>query len=600
MRPARAGGRTARSATFFGHSGDLGTVCPMCPMSAMVTCSRRRVLPSMTQAAVAVLLWLAVVPDSARAWTEARVTGVQAQVEVGRDGRFRVALVADLRVRHGWLSSFSIDGLGSPFALDPRKPPFLIGEDGRKYHPQVTELAGGGVELQWNSRRRAPTRGRYELGLYYETGPAEPPVAVPAGPHGGDRLQLAFQLPGWQVGLDRTDLYITGPSGTELVGVRAPGVDVATRQADPLVLLHVSRARLPRTTPWLLRLSVPRPWAAPELWPQRAPRLRSVSAETDPRPLLLWSLIVTLLCLVKQRWPAPPDAPFAFVIPLPAMLRTLLTVLFGALTCVQPAHPMAYACLAMAVLLSLVRPTPSQRPRCARFAPVSPLCLTVARQRLWASRFSGSAWLDLTRPAGFVLWVGLWLLAAATPAPVEARLLPTIAVALCTVLFLVGGAGRLAPGFDAALVALAPSLSVLRHAGLAPRLVQGLDARGRRRQARIALRPQAALGGLRRVDCLKHQVEWFEQGRRCWLLLVEVVAGSPADARARVLLPNATIAPLSSSEHEDAPARLVLAALCRDLPQEAAHVVAALGHVNAAPAVPSAQVNPDPTTATAA
>lgn len=515
-------------------------------------------------------------PAPAAAWTDARVTRASAQVEMDPEGRFFVSLDVGLRVRGGWLSSFQLEGLGERVVFDAERPPSFESADGRRYSPKVSTSASGEVVMAFPSRRRAPRRGHYRVVLHYETGSAAPPAALPSPGQSGDRLQLAFGFPAWRVGLERVDIELTGPAGLELLTPAGPGVEVEVSEAAGRTLLRLSRAHLPRGVPWQLELAVPRAWASPALWPRAAPTLRAITAPADHRPALWWSLLLVFLCVAKQGTLAATGSRGRFVVPLPSRwLRGLATLALGAVAAIAPLGPWTAAPLAAAVLLCVVRPTRTPRRVDLRFAPISPLGLSVARQQRWVGWGSGGAWLDLTRPAGWLLCGALWWLAIAAPHPTGLPWFPWVVAVLSTTLCLTGCARHVEAGTHAAMLTLAARLPALRRAGLDAHLVAGLEPRGRVADVRLALTPSASVPGLIRIDCVQQEVAWFEQTRSCWLLLVEVAEGSLASQAAHRLLPNAHVR-TADGRLQRSGAHSVLAAPCRDMVAEAAHVVDAL------------------------
>ncbi|MFW6051609.1 MAG: hypothetical protein ACODAU_10560, partial [Myxococcota bacterium] len=227
----------------------------------------------------------------ARAWTEADVRAVRAEVDVAPDGGAHVQLELGVKVRRGWLEGLEVAGLDPDLELDPERPPWWIpvddGDAEREppaFEPDVRVFRDGRVQLRFIDRR-SPRRGTYRAGFAYRT-------RLQVEPAADDRLRLRWTLPPWRSGLDDVEVRVHAPGRAHPAKSLpdAPSGVRVTRQEDADgTTLTFRRTHLPRTVAWPVAVEVPAGAMAPGLVPEapeRAAPPRAVSAAPpgDPAP----------------------------------------------------------------------------------------------------------------------------------------------------------------------------------------------------------------------------------------------------------------------------------------------------------------------------
>ena len=497
--------------------------------------------------ALLVLSGLCVPAGDVRAWTDTVVEAASAHVEVQPDGTFKVALQVGVHIRGGWLSRFDIEGLGPTGALDPDKPCYLVGTDGRKYTPRVKLLPPGRARLGFPDRHSAPWRGHYRIGLFYTAGPSK------ALERAGDgRVIMRWQLPAWQRGLEDVDLWVTAPAGTDVHVEQLLPVARQRWDVGSVALHHLKRAQLPRTQAWPIELSVPRDRlfasALPE--PQRAHR--SVEPRTtDYRGHLLIAALLAL-SLLKQRLPIDVPGRRRFMLPMGSQrARTALTIAFGGLASIglESAAVWTYPTMAAVVLAGIGRhDLPAERQASAapgRLHPIPPGWLALARQRRLTHWFAASSWLDATRPPGACLLAGLWTAVTVLPLPIDLSLLPLLGpytAMLATALFLTDtrvGAPLSGEARALRLHALQARLAGSPTAHDLRLVASEATLRGRGTDVRLQWLPTRSPVGLTRLDCILTSTRHPGQTRGGFAWVARVERGSPADRQLGRLLPRA-------------------------------------------------------------
>ena len=285
------------------------------------------------------LIWSPASP--ARAWTEAEVRGVSAEVLFDAQADASIALTIGLQVRRGWLEGFEVSGLQTEDALDAENALELdeaalrfVSEEGEEFAPTVRVRADGRVQLGF-TRRAAPRRGRYTVHLRYRSSLAASAQLI------DDEVHFLWTLPGWRSGLDGVSIAVTGPDGLDFSEASDLSDAVIEQDREPAEhggsRLVWRRAHLPRTVPWTVAFRVPR--AAMRLdatslshvaghgTVDALPEAASLGATRTPQTpwfmaLLLWVFVVAALFTYERRCHSLGILPRG-VIPLPAWARAL-------------------------------------------------------------------------------------------------------------------------------------------------------------------------------------------------------------------------------------------------------------------------------------
>jgi hypothetical protein len=347
----------------------------------------------------------------ARAWTEAQVESLRANVEIGPDGHAQIAMQLRVRVHAGWLDALEVAGLDPGFELDAEKPPYFVSEDGgTKYDPAVRLYERQGRIAFSFRRRTSPRRGGYVVGLVYR---ADLSGATAPTDEGGVRVR--YILPGWRSGLDGVTVSMWLPPGARDASVALNAVEATELRTRERTVLTWTRAHLPRTVAWVFEAEVPEGAMAPELRRarpvDRRPPRPDVPLEPARKAPALLAALVALFALLKRgafavacrrlRARPRPLVPMPWE-PLRAALVLVLASLAGWLW--PEEGPIALALLGAVVLLGLERtPVPAPAPRFGVFRPASRADLRAARRAALRAWLGPLAFLDLTSPVGFLL-----------------------------------------------------------------------------------------------------------------------------------------------------------------------------------------------------
>ena len=491
----------------------------------------------------AVALWSAL-PAPARAWTDTTVEHVDARIEIDRSARARVSLDVQLRVQHGWLEAFELDGLDPDLEIDPTSGPWMRDEAGLLLEPRIEVRSGGRIVYSFR-RRHAPGRGSLRAGATYSTSLAG------TATHAGDgMLRLAWTLPGWRSGIETPEIVIVAPAGSVpfIAEEDAATVSVTREERDGMTWLTHRRVHLPRTREWTLYVDVPQDALDPAVAPieQVAPPLRSRVGQEDTAPsgplpiaslllgLLAWSSIAARARdLARRRLDARP------LLPLAAAWRGALALgAAGAAALLADTEPLvALAALGTAALATLERARPLLRaPRLGSFRRPSRELASRARRALWLERVGLGAWLDLSRAPGAALAISIVALAIVqlhAGAPAELAVVAALALAVL-------GAPRRADARDplavlASLCALARRWRArLDDPPFALSPVVHVDVRGEPQDARMRVVWPETPRGLLRAD-----ITACSDGSLVLLLVAR--EGTPTDRALELALPGAEL-----------------------------------------------------------
>jgi hypothetical protein len=202
-------------------------------------------------------------PESARAWTEAKVISVEAQVDVRDPEVARVELWLRVLVRQGALSAVTFEGLDPDFRLTE-----LVAPLGAAL-PIVTQNGPGQLELRWPDAKDAPKPGEHSVRVVYATSQ----LYEAAKSEGTSRV--AWTLPRWPDRLSNVHVTVIGPAG--LVPLRSEpnlGEQIESVPEEAPRMLTFTRIELPRLTPYEIQFEVPQ---------------RTATAAAGGRPIEAWT-----------------------------------------------------------------------------------------------------------------------------------------------------------------------------------------------------------------------------------------------------------------------------------------------------------------------
>jgi hypothetical protein len=338
----------------------------------------------------------------AHAWTDTEVVGMSARAEVMPSGKARVSLEIVVDVKGGWVERFELNELGAESVLDSAKPPTWIGADGTKHAPQNAQLTAGRLVLDFGraderGRGALPRRGTYKSRVVYETWLAR----------GTAPREHLLQLPAWPRALDRVELWIDAPAGSELFGSSDAALEQRTHyERGALRTLHIVRPKLPRARPLEARVVLPEgapsSSAAPLARPAPAHVPLTVSREVAWLALIALSLIAlkrrTLMARFAGRAARPRRTREALLVALCATLCAL----FGLSYAASPWLALAALCTAVAVALIAPR-APAEGRSAIAYRPAHALDVVRAKRVRWLRLLGPGSWLDATAPCGALL-----------------------------------------------------------------------------------------------------------------------------------------------------------------------------------------------------
>lgn len=274
-----------------------------------------------------VALVLGALPASAaRAWTDASVSSVRANVDIDAHGTALVTIALRVRVHGGWLTDIDVDGLDSDLSLDGAGSPWAVDEAGVAYAPVMRVLSDGRVRLQFD-RHNAPRRGSCEIGFHYRTELGHRATLPSAD---GEHIRIRWTLPAWQTGLDGVVLTASVPGRSRAVFADNEDRDVAVVSdafENGKTTITYRRVHLPRTTPWTIEFEAPASAMDASLGTVRSTPSH-VAVETAPVWPLRLGIAILLLCLLvaKERLLSRHHVGVRPLIAMPGLLRAALVL----------------------------------------------------------------------------------------------------------------------------------------------------------------------------------------------------------------------------------------------------------------------------------
>jgi hypothetical protein len=205
-------------------------------------------------------------PASARA--EARVTLVEAQVDVRDPEVARVELWLRVFVSKGRLSSVALEGLDADFRLRELMAPsgtlacatvpphcrsLALRGGSQTGVPIVSHERPGHLELTWSDPKTAPSEGEHAVRVAYETRQLYQ-AARTAG-----TSRMLWTLPRWPERLANVRVTVIGPPGLRAFEAESNlGEQVEAVPPDAPRMLTFTRTELPRLTDYAVQFEVPR------------------------------------------------------------------------------------------------------------------------------------------------------------------------------------------------------------------------------------------------------------------------------------------------------------------------------------------------------
>ncbi len=523
--------------------------------------SRSRLLLAST------LLWLttSALPAPVQAWTDARVTGLSAQVDV-RKPETRIELSVQVRVAAGFLSRFELLGLDSGFALAPDAPPVFEAATGERYTPAVTTPEPTTVVLRFENKHTAPRRGDYTLHVSYLT-----PMPLRAADKLDARtLRVRVGLPSWDVGLSNVRVVVLSPHGSRpaadggdaLGEAQVQDLDQATTQ------IELTRPQLMRGQIFEAVLDAPASAypSAPSATAGTA-QLHPPTRSTEGRPAWLLTLLFTSLGLVAlaKRKLVRVDAAKAdlHVIPLfgvPGGVTRTVVVLAAAAASgflFESASLLSTLLAVVSITFALDRGfRRGEAPDDRVFRDVTRADFGFRTREL--SRLTGpAAWLDATTPIGATLLAlvhGAWLVLVATGGASRDPQLVDLAVCaacLVSVLFVTATRASQPDSCQRALGRLADLQQQLRSLRGLPatlQLVVHETPDGRIVSPRLRILPGRVPAGMGKLEITLAEDSFRGRPTRAFAWLAVSREGSPADALLAYALPDARRRPCTRKD----------------------------------------------------
>ncbi len=441
--------------------------------------------------ALGALICLAVAlltPGSARAWTEANVSSVSADVDVDASGHAQVTLLLTVRIGGGWLSGLDLDGLDPDLVLDEAKPPWAMSADDptQTWTPTVRVREEGGVRLGFGGRG-SPRRGTLLVGLSYATELAGRGTT----PIDDGQVRVSWTLPGWRAGLDNVEVKIATPEGAEVAPSMEDGSEAAddiSEEERPGHSVHVfRRIHLPRTMPWTVSVDLPAEALDPALrGPTVAlphtPEARSEPVEGPVAGLAMILLVAFLSLASRASFASACRARDLRPRPLVAGPFWLILPAIAALVALGQRFVLAEPAVTVATLVAIAAAAIQRAPRARAALPAlggGPLgreALAIAKRERFAAHLIGTPLLDLTTLGGAALFFAA--VAAALTLGDELGHTPSAlslaAVGLSTIPFLTATRFHLTRGRAERLLLLRRLAEEWREAGpIALRLSEG-------------------------------------------------------------------------------------------------------------------------------
>lgn len=479
----------------------------------------RTTSPCARSFALVCLLALFVAPAPVRAWTDARVLEVEAEVLLRDEGEADVALGLLLEVRDGWLAQLELSDLADELTLADDEPVVLTTARGERLLPKV-EHEDGTLSLGF-ARERAPERGIHRVLVRFRT------HALRRAALADGRGRVYFGLPGWESGLVRAGITLRASHALTPVADDAIAQRIQTSPDDETAV-HYERVHVPRATPWEVAIDRSPPSSASALTP-----VSPQSCGSLLRPRFAAGALLVLLCGLLARLATLRRGRAAGLsLSDRGALAYGLALLLGVAAVLVSGRTLALS-LGLLVLVPLVLAPRVRAPAAAlvggRFVPVEPM------RRVRAERRAQQRWLrdlrvfDGTTALGATVLLGLLVLVLALPGALDVASDPYgLSLACVAPCFFVGARLRFPRDLDERLALLARAARRCNVAGCGLRLLGYVDADGVLRDPRLRVLPATTPPGLLRIEVLADT-------RRDVPPLVVAVTVEPGSPSARAL-----------------------------------------------------------------
>jgi len=472
---------------------------------------------------------LAWIVGSARAWTDAQVHEVDAEVALDAKGGADVALSLVLEVRDGWLELLELSGFDEALRLASGEGAALLVTDAGERIVPVASAQGGTITLRF-ATARAPKRGTHRVVLRYHSD------VLPHASPGADVTRVSYRLPGWESGLRRASVRFRAAQPLRAVADPSVAQTVRSGRASEDGSARFERVHLPRRTPWEVAVEMSAP-ARPRIL---APAPSEATAARVLAPRFAASAVLALLMAMLARHRGRRRAGRAGIAlgPERATPYVLASLATGAAVLVQP-HALALA-LGLLLLAPLWLALGLRRgARVVARGPLQPVSGDVLAR---AARAARGRWLGTpgeldasTLAGGLGLALALVLVLHAPDAFTLAGDPFGLALLCAAPSWFLGARVRFPRGFDERLHALATAAraSTLRRCAL--QLVSAVDEAGALVCPRLRVLPAEPIEGLVRIDVLADT----RRDAPPLVLSVTVQSGSPCQRWLAQALPGA-------------------------------------------------------------
>lgn len=358
------------------------------------------------------------VPVSARAWTDARVSSVEAQIDVRDPEVAHVELWLRVLVRHGVLSSVTFEGLDSDFQLSELVAPLGVAL------PLVTQNGPGQLELRWPDAKEAPQTGEHSVRVVYATRK----LYEAAKSEGTSRI--AWTLPRWPDRLSNVHVTVIGPAGlVPLPPTPNLGEQIEAVPEDAPRMLTFTRIELPRLTPYEIQFEVPRlniPAADGGALIESSTAAALVRACGSELPSLLVGSCFGVLVVGKRRVRRRRLVARKMLVPAlerKAFDRAIFALAILAPILISRAPEAAFAAAFLAVASALEEKRPARRTPAADGGSLRGEATDPGQEEAPRRWLTAKAALDATTPAGSVCLAVLLLAAFCVPQPLQSTAL---------------------------------------------------------------------------------------------------------------------------------------------------------------------------------
>ena len=214
----------------------------------------------LSKAAILVLLVMTLLPwsSNASAWTDSRVHGVNAEIDVDENGNADVTLTLRLLVNRGRLRGMEIAGLED--ATLQSDSLVFKSDEGIWHRAKIERQPEGKYKIELDRKDALPP-AEYRAKLRYTSRLKKHRID-------GKHMRMAWTLPGWETGLDDVRIRIRTPKGTKPVrlngekGTYTVEHVVEKTNADAKQTLLWRKPHQPRISSWTVAFDVPSATAA--------------------------------------------------------------------------------------------------------------------------------------------------------------------------------------------------------------------------------------------------------------------------------------------------------------------------------------------------